>query len=240
MDLKCGNGAFVTGRDEARELAETMAGVAVGAGISARALLTNMDQVLGDCVGNALEVGEAVAYLKAQRRNPRLNELVMTLCSEALMLKDLANSEQEARAKLQQALDSGKAAECFAKMVAALGGPADLMENPWKHLPKAAVVRPVYTDKTGYVCAMDTYKIGATMIILGGQRKNFDQRLDHSVGFSDFIQIGDKIEAGKPIAVIHAANEDAFAAAEKQLQLSIQTSEEKPAETPIVYETVTA
>lgn len=239
MDLKCGNGAFVTGRDEARKLAETMAGVAVGAGISARALLTNMDQVLGDCVGNALEVGEAVAYLKAQRRNPRLNELVMTLCSEALMLKNLANSEQEARAKLQQALDSGKAADCFAKMVAALGGPADLMENPWKHLPKAAVVRPVYTDKTGYVCAMDTYKIGATMIILGGQRKNFDQRLDHSVGFSDFIQIGDKIEAGKPIAVIHAANEDAFAAAEKQLQLSIQTSEEKPAETPIVYETVT-
>ena len=240
MDLKCGNGAFMAGRDEARSLAKTMVSVAVGAGISARALLTNMDQVLGDCVGNALEVGEAIAYLKGERRNPRLNELVMTLCSEALMLKNLADGEQEARTKLQQALDSGKAAECFAKMAAALGGPSDLLEDPWKHLPKAAVIRPVYTDKTGYVSAMDTYKIGTTMIILGGQRKNFDQRLDHSVGFADFIQIGDRLETGKPIAVIHAANEDAFAAAEKQLRSSIQTSEEKPVETPIVYETVTA
>lgn len=240
MDLKCGNGAFMASRDEARSLAETMVSVAVGAGISARALLTNMDQVLGDCVGNALEVGEAIAYLKGERRNPRLNELVMTLCSEALMLKNLAADEQEARTKLQQALDCGKAAECFAKMTAALGGPSDLLEDPWKYLPKAAVIRPVYTDKTGYVSAMDTYKIGTTMIILGGQRKNFDQRLDHSVGFTDFIQIGDRVETGKPIAVIHAANEDTFAAAEKQLRSSIQTSEEKPVETPIVYETVTA
>lgn len=171
MDLKCGNGAFMASRDEARSLAETMVSVAVGAGISARALLTNMDQVLGDCVGNALEVGEAIAYLKGERRNPRLNELVMTLCSEALMLKNLAADEQEARTKLQQALDCGKAAECFAKMTAALGGPSDLLEDPWKYLPKAAVIRPVYTDKTGYVSAMDTYKIGTTMIILGGQRK---------------------------------------------------------------------
>lgn len=240
MDLKCGNGAFIAGADEAHRLAETMVGVAVGAGISARALLTNMDQVLGDCVGNALEVGEAVAYLKGERRNPRLNELVMALCGEALMLKGLASDEREARAKLRQALDGGKAAECFAKMVAALGGPADFLENPWDHLPKAPVVRPVYTDKTGYVSAMDTHKIGMTMITLGGQRKSFDQRPDHSVGFTGFIQIGDKLEKDTPIAVIHAANEDSFAAAQEQLRASIQTSEEKPVETPIVYETVTA
>ena len=156
------------------------------------------------------------------------------------MLKNIASSEQEARIKLQHALDSGKAAECFSKMTAALGGPTDLTENPWKHLPKAEIIRPVYTDKTGYVCAMDAYRIGSTMITLGGQRKNFDQRLNYSVGFSNFIQIGDKLDPEKPIAIIHAANEDTFAAAEKQLQLSIQTSDEKPVETLIVYETVTA
>ena len=239
IDLKCGNGAFMTGRDEARNLAKIMTTVAVNTGISARALLTNMDQVLGDCVGNALEVGEALAYLKNQRRNPRFNELTMTLCSEALMLKKLASSEQEAREKLRQALDSGKAVECFAKMVAALGGPSDFVEKPWDYLPKAAIVRPVYSDQTGYVSAMDTRRIGRTMILLGGQRKNFDQRLNLSVGFTDFIQIGDKLDAEKPIAVVHAANEETFAEAEKQLQLSVRTSDEKPVETPIVYETVT-
>lgn len=240
IDLKCGNGAFMATRDDARKLARIMVEVAEKSGVSAKALLTNMDQVLGESVGNALEIGEAIAYLKGDKRNARLHELTMSLCSEALLLKNTVASKQEAYDKLQQALDSGKATECFAKMVAALGGPSDLVEDPFKYLPKASVIRPVYADKTGYVRAMDTHKIGSTMITLGGQRKHLDQRLDLSVGFTDFVQIGDRLESDRPIAVVHAANEDTFAAAAKQLQSAVEISDEKPEETPIVYETLTA
>ena len=240
IDLKCGNGAFMARKEEARNLAQIMVKVAVGSGVSARALLSNMDQVLGESVGNALEVNEAIAYLKGEKRNSRLNELTLCLCSEALMLKNIVASKQEAYEKLQQALDTGKAAECFEKMVAALGGPADILEDPFRYLPKAPIIRPVYTDKTGYVCAMNTHKIGATMITLGGQRKHLDQRLDLSVGFTNFVQIGDKLEKDCPIAFVHAANEDSFTAAQKQLQSAIEFSDEKPVETPVVYETLTA
>ena len=240
MDIKTGNGAFMNKIEDARRLAQTMVAAAKGSGLSACAFLTNMNEVLGKNVGNALEVIEAVDYLKGKYRNPRLNEIVMTLCRESLMLNGLAQTQEEAMAKLQDALDSGKAAEKFAKMVAALGGPVDFMENTEKHLPKASVIRPVFAEKSGYVTAMDTYKIGSVVIVLGGQRKTLDQNVDYAVGFTDFVQIGDKVDSEKPIAVIHANSEDSFAEAEKMLRSTIQVGAEPPVKEPVVYETVAA
>lgn len=240
MDLKCGNGAFMTDLDEARTLARTMTAVAKGAGVRAEALLTDMNQVLGDCVGNALEVAAAVSYLKGERRNPRLHELTMALCGKALILTGLAADDNDARAKLERALDSGEALERFAKMVAGLGGPADFTDKPSEYLPAAAIVRPVFAERTGFVTAMDTRKIGETMIVLGGQRKNFDQRPDYAVGFTDFIKVGEEIPADRPIAVVHAESEDAFAEAEQRLRSAVSIGDERPAAGLIVYETVTA
>lgn len=240
MDLKCGNGAFMSNPEDARTLARTIVDVAAGAGMPTHAILTDMNQVLGRSVGNALEAAEAAAYLKGEYRDPRLHEITMALCAEALILKNLAAGREEAREKLQQALDSGKAAELFAKMVAALGGPADFMEDPWKYLPKAPIVRPVYARKDGYVSAMDTRSVGMAVILLGGQRKTPDQRLDYSVGFTDFAGIGEEVGSDRPVAMIHAANEETFAEAEKMIQNIVETSPEKPAESPVIYETVTA
>lgn len=240
MDLKCGNGAFMDNLDDARKLAKTIVAVAAGAGMPTNAILTNMNQVLGRTVGNAVEVAEAVAYLKGEYREPRLHEVTMALCAEALVLKNLASSREDARAKLQHALDSGKAAELFARMVAALGGPADFMDDPWKYLPKAPIVRPVYAKKDGFVSGMDTRGVGLAVIVLGGQRKTPDQKLDFSVGFTDFAQVGEEADKNHPIAVVHAANEETFAEAEQMLQNMVQTSEDKPAETPVIYETITA
>ena len=143
-------------------------------------------------------------------------------------------------AKLQKALDSGKAAEKFAEMIAALGGQVDFMENPEKHLPKAPIVRPVFAEKSGYVTAMDTHKIGSIVIVLGGQRKTLDQTVDYSVGFTDFVQIGEKLDSERPIAVIHANSETSFAEAEKMLRSTIQVGDEPPVKEPVVYETVAA
>lgn len=240
MDLKCGNGAFMDNMDAARNLAKTIVAVAKGAGMPTHAILTDMNQVLGTTVGNAVEVAEAVSYLKGESRNERLHEVTMALCAEALVLKNLATSRDDARTKLQQALDSGKAAELFAKMVAALGGPADFMENTSKYLPKAPIIRPVFAKQDGYINTMDTRQVGIAVIVLGGQRKVPDQKLDYSVGFTDFAQIGDEANMNKPIAMVHAANEETFAEAENMLQTFVQTSPDKPIEKPVIYETITA
>jgi thymidine phosphorylase len=240
MDIKTGNGAFMSKIEDARHLAQTMGAVAKGSGLAACAFLTNMDEVLGKNVGNALEVIEAVDYLKGEYRDPRFNEIVMTLCRESLILNGLARTQEEAMAKLQDALDSGKAAEKFAKMVAALGGPVDFIENPEKHLPKASVVRPIFAEENGYVTAMDTYKIGSAVIVLGGQRKTLEQTVDYAVGFTDFVQIGDKVDAEKPIAIVHANSENSFEEAKKMLRSTIQVGDEPPVKKPVVYETVAA
>lgn len=239
MDLKCGNGAFMDNIESARSLAKTMVSVASGCGLPARAVITNMSEVLGKNVGNALEVLEAIAYLKNKHRDPRMDEIVMTLCGEALMLKGLAKTRKSAETMLKKALDSGKAAEKFAQMVAALGGPADLIEQPEKHLPKAPIVRPVFAQESGYVTAMDAKGIGSTVIVLGGQRKTPDQQIDFSVGFTDFVQIGEKVGKDKPIAVIHANSEETFAEAEQMLRSTIQIGETEPVKAPVVFETVT-
>jgi len=240
MDLKCGSGAFMNNIEDARSLAKTMVKTAAGTGLSARALITNMSAVLGKNVGNALEVIEAISYLKGEYRDPRMNEIVMTLCGEALQLKGLAKTREDAMAKLQQALDSGKAAEKFAQMVSCLGGPADLIENPEKHMPKAPIIRPVYAEESGYVSAMDVRKIGETVIVLGGQRKTPDQQIDFAVGFTDFVQIGEKTDANTPIAMIHANSEETFAEAEKMLRSTIRVSDTQPVKEPVIYETVAA
>ena len=190
-------------------------------------------------VGNALEVAEAVSYLTGNKRDERLDAICMDLCAEALTLKSLAESDADAREKLRRALDSGKAAEIFAKMVAALGGPADFVEHPDKYLPDAPIVRPVFAERSGYVRSMDLPAVGAAITALGGRRKTFDQTLDPAVGLSDFIRIGEKTGKDRPLAVIHARNEESFAQAAKMVQNKVQTSAEQPAEAPLIYETIT-
>lgn len=241
VDLKCdvNPDSDALSLDDAKKLAAVIASTSKIAGLPTKVVLTDMNQVLGRTVGNALEVAEAIAYLKGDKRDERLDAICMDLCAEALTLKGLAASDGEAREKLRHALDSGKAAEIFAKMVAALGGPKDLIENPEKHLPEAPIVRPVYAERSGYVRAMDLPAVGAAMTALGGRRKTFEQTLDPAVGMSDFIRIGEKTGKDRPLAVIHARNEESFAQAAKIVQNKVQTSAEKPTEAPLIYETIT-
>ncbi len=239
MDIKCGNGAFMRDIGGARELARELVSVAVKAGLPTRALITDMNQVMGESVGTAVEINEAIAYLKGEKRNSRLSEAVSALGIEALLLSGLAANREEAELKIARALDSGKAAERFAKMVAALGGPADLIEKPADYLPCSAIVRPVFAERSGYVESTDTRKIGASVLVLGGQRRTADQRIDYSVGFSDFAQIGDRVDSQRPLAVIHAQSEESFAEAERMLREAVEIGENAPVSRPVVRETVT-
>ena len=197
-----------------------------------------MNQVLGRNVGNAVEVSEAVEYLKGKNIDSRLHTVTMRLCAELLVSANLAANLAEAENKLQKALDSGKALEIFAKMITMLGGPADFCDHPEKYLPKAQIIRPVYAPKTGYVTAMQTREIGMSVIGLKGGRTHPDQHLNYATGFTEFCQIGDCIDENTPLAFIHATTEDEFEKASAELQKYITISEQKPELSNPIIETI--
>lgn len=229
MDLKCGNGAFMDSLEHAEELASSIVRVANTAGTKTKAVITDMNQVLGKNVGNALEMVEAVEYLKGNNIDYRLHEVTMELCSELLISAKISNSLKEAKSKLQQALTSGIALEKFAQMVSALGGPHDFCDNPWKYLPKAKIIKPVFASKSGFISAMNTREIGLSIIELKGGRTAPEQKLDYATGYTDFCQIGDAVDNKTPLAIIHAQNEEDYNRAAQNLINSIIISDKKPA-----------
>ncbi|MFV0576216.1 MAG: thymidine phosphorylase [Vibrio sp.] len=246
MDVKVGSGAFMPTYEASEELAQSIVAVANGAGTKTTALLTDMNQVLASSAGNAVEVAEAVQYLKGEVnsrgevRNPRLHEVTMSLCAEMLVLAKLAENSEQAREKLQAVLDNGKAAECFGKMVAGLGGPKDFMDNYQSYLPKAEIIKPVYAKQTGTVIAMDTRAIGMVVVAMGGGRKVASDQIDYAVGFNQFIRLGETADDKTPLAMIHARSEEQWQQAANELQQAITVSNEAYQPTPVVYRQIRA
>ncbi len=239
MDVKVGSGAFMPTFEASEELAKSIVAVANGAGCRTSALLTDMNQVLASSAGNAVEVREAVRYLTGEYRNPRIHEVTMALCAEMLISAGLASDERDARTKLQAVLDNGKAAEIFGRMVTGLGGPADFMERYDHHLPKAAIVRPVYAANSGFVTAMDTRELGLAVVAMGGGRRAAGDKLDYAVGLTDFIRLGQSVDADKPIAMIHAQTEEQYAQAASMVQAAVRIGGERPEALPEVYRRIT-
>ncbi|KLV04462.1 thymidine phosphorylase [Photobacterium aquae] len=234
MDVKVGSGAFMPTYEASEELAKSIVAVANGAGTKTTALLTDMNQVLASTAGNALEVREAVQFLTGEYRNPRLFDVTMALCAEMLINSGLAEDLDQAMVKLQEGLDSGKAAECFGKMVAGLGGPADFMANYDNYLETAEIAKPVYAEQQeGYVYAMDTRALGMAVVGMGGGRRVPSDKIDYAVGLSDMIRLGDS--ADKPLAVIHARNEAQWEEAAKAVRAAITIADTQPEPTPVVY-----
>lgn len=238
MDVKAGSGAFMPTYEKSIELAKSIVGVANGAGCKTTALITNMNQVLASSAGNAVEVREAVQFLTGEYVNPRLHEVTMALCAEMLQLSGLAKDEQEAITKLQTVLDNGKAAEVFGKMVSALGGPADFIENYDNYLEKSEIIRPVYSKNTGFVQSMDTRAIGIAVVNMGGGRKRTTDGIDYSVGFTEFISLGDEASKNKPLALIHARSEAQFTAAEIEIQRAVICGAKKLESEQQVYDRI--
>lgn len=239
MDVKVGSGAFMPTYEASEELAKSIVAVANGAGTKTTAILTDMNQVLASSAGNAVEVREAVRFLTGEYRNPRLLEVTMASCAEMLVLGKLAENTEDARAKLMEALDNGKAAECFGKMVAGLGGPADFVENYDNYLEKAEIIKPVYATETGVVSAMDTRAIGMAVVSMGGGRRVATDEIDYAVGFDNFIRLGEVADSDKPLAVIHARTEEQWEEAAKALRSAITVGGEYTP-TPEVYRQIRA
>ncbi|MHA7002694.1 thymidine phosphorylase [Aeromonas schubertii] len=239
MDVKVGSGAFMPTFEASEELAKSIVAVANGAGCRTTALLTDMNQVLASSAGNGVEVREAVRYLTGEYRNPRIHAVTMALAGEMLISAGLASDESEARAKLQAVLDNGKAAEIFGRMVTGLGGPSDFMERYDSYLPKSAIVRPVYADRSGVVSSMDTRGLGLAVVAMGGGRRAPADRLDYAVGLTDFVRLGHEVNADKPLALIHAQSEDQYAQAAAMVKAAIRIGDDIPEALPEVYRRIT-
>jgi thymidine phosphorylase len=237
MDVKTGSGAFAAKMEMAQELATSIVTVANGAGLPTTALITDMDQVLGRHVGNALEVAETVDYLTGNQ-DGRLHDVVMSLAAEMLVLGKIDDTIDAARSRAEQSVASGAAAEVFAKMVAALGGPADFMDKAQSYLPSAPVIRPCFAQNSGYVTGMDAREVGVAVVGLGGGRRRASDGIDYAVGLSDVCHAGDEVNCEKPLAMIHAASEDAADAAEAELRAAIRVGEADTNTLPIVHQRI--
>ena len=238
LDVKVGSGAFMPTYDKSVELAESMVGVGNGAGMKTSALLTDMSQPLAPCAGNAIEVQASIDYLTGKSRPARLHEVTIALCAQMLVLGGLAKDTADAVAKLEAALASGRAAEIFGKMVSGLGGPADLVENPGKHLEAAPLVRPVPAPRGGFISAVKCRELGLAVVSLGGGRRRPQDSIDFAVGFTEYAELGAKVEAGQPLAMVHARTESQVAQAIAEVQAAYVIGEQSQDIPPAVYRPV--
>ncbi|KAB1439118.1 thymidine phosphorylase [Pseudodesulfovibrio senegalensis] len=239
MDVKFGSGAFMEQFEDARELAESIAHVATGAGVPTVALLTDMNQVLGSSVGNSLEVMEAVKFLTNERAEPRLAEVTRALTAEMLVLARIAQDTRDGGKRVDKALSSGRAAEVFGRMVAGLGGPADFMERWHDHLTVAPVTLPVYPKQPGFVASMVNRDVGLALVNMGGGRTRPDQEIDHSVGLSRFAHVGDAVGPDAPLCLIHAQDSAQAEQAAQAVLTAVTVTDDRPAESgPVVRERI--
>ena len=239
MDVKCGSGAFCDTEEMARDLARSLVDVANLAGLPTVALITDMDRVLGREVGNALEVAETVAYLTGRgAREPRLHEVTMALAGEMLVLGELAADATEGRAKAEAALADGRAAETFARMVSALGGPHDFIEHSGRYLGHAPVVKSCTAGRSGHVVGMNAREVGIAVVELGGGRRHADDAIDSSVGLTEFVEVGRQVRSGEPLCLVHAASEADADQAIALIRRAVRIEETAPREIPAILERI--
>ncbi|HZH08782.1 MAG TPA: thymidine phosphorylase [Microvirga sp.] len=240
MDVKFGSGAFMDNAKDARALAESLVLVANGAGLPTSALLTDMNQPLASAAGNAVEMAYAVDYLTGRRREQRFHEVTVELSAEMLVLGKIAPDIGEARAKVERAISSGKAAEVFQRMVTALGGPADFLENHEKHLQAAPVIRPIHAERSGIVQSIATRDVGVAVVALGGGRTRPQDPIDHAVGLTQLAEIGETVDASRPLAIVHARSEEAAREAERMVRAAYHLGDAKAAPGALVLERIGA
>ncbi len=213
LDVKCGTGAFMATPEDARALACALVDTARGAGCPTVALITDMNQPLAPVAGNALEVAAAMEALATPSSHPTLTAVTEALGGEALALAGLARTPGDGAAMVLEAMRSGRAAERFGAMVAAQGGPGNFTDRWRAHLPRAAVMRPLPCPRAGVLAAVDGRALGHAVIGLGGGRRVESDAVNPAVGLSHIARIGARLDAGEPLCLIHATDEDAAAAA---------------------------
>ena len=237
LDVKAGSGAFMKSTDDARRLATALVTTANGAGSPTAALISDMDEPLAPVMGNALEVTVCMEVLAGNRAAaPRLYDLTVALGGKLLSLAGVEN-EDEGEAAVAKAIDSGQAMERFSRLVAELGGPPD-MEADWHtHLPKAPVIRDVVAPEGGHLASVNGEALGLTVVGLGGGRRVETDKIDPSVGITEFAPLGTKFARGDRICQVHARSDAVAQEAEAAILAAIALGD-KPESRPLIREVI--
>jgi pyrimidine-nucleoside phosphorylase len=225
LDVKFGRGAFMKDKPKARELAQALVSVSTAMGKPTRAVLTAMDEPLGRAVGNAVEVAESIDCLRGNGPADTM-EVTYALGEQMLLLAKVVQTSEEARARLQRSISSGVALTKFREMVVAQGGDARVMDEPTR-LPQARIQETLVAQRAGFVCDVDAMGIALAALRLGAGRAKAEDKVDHAVGVSDLVKVGEYVENGAPLCRIHANGEDALAEAKAMLAKVIVVGDER-------------
>jgi len=223
LDVKVGRGAFMPDASSARVLAETMVELAESLGLRASALLTAMDEPLGCMVGNALEVREAVECLRGAGP-PDLRDVTLDLCVEAVMVGGTRGDPNAVRSELAALLDGGSALDRFARLIERQGGDPGVTDN-LDLLPSAPVTRDFVAPAAGYVTLLDARQIGMGAVQLGAGRMTVDDKIDPAVGFDVRCRVGEAVERGQPLVIVHAKDDDSAAMAVDRVAAAVTLGE---------------
>lgn len=232
LDVKTGSGAFMKQEAEAKALAEEMVKIGKNAGRRTVAVISDMDQPLGFAVGNALEVREAIETLRGNGPEDFL-ELCLTLGSQMLMAGGKAESAREAEEMLRAVIADGSALGKLAEFVEAQGGDGSAVYHP-ELLPQAAIQEPVAAPESGYLSRIVCDEVGICSLILGGGRETKESEIDLSVGLVLCKKVGDYVEAGEPLAVIHANDADRAEQARARYLKACTIAGEAPERMPFI------
>lgn len=238
LDVKVGSGAFMKTLDDARALARALVDTANGAGCKTAALITDMSQPLAAAAGNALEIVEVMETLTGQAISAPLWDLTIALGGEALVLAGLADDALEGEDQIEEALQSGRAAETFGRMIAALGGPHDFVERFPDRLAAAPVVMEVRAETAGFIAAIDGEALGHAVVHLGGGRLKAGDRVNPAVGLSDLAPLGEPMAKGEAFALVHAANQADAERAVAEVRAAYRLGDVAPDEPDLVFERV--
>lgn len=238
LDVKVGSGAFMKDITQACDLANALVETGTTAGCPTRAVISDMNQPLAPALGNGLEVMEALRVLTGDRVNGPLARLSAALGGLALTQVGLTESLKTGAQAVTDALADGRAAERFSRMVAAMGGPVTLLDDPDRFLPRASMIRNVMADRAGYVAEMDGEAMGHAVIALGGGRQVETDRIDPAVGLSDVLPLGSWIEIGQPLLRIHAKHSEDADRAEDILRAAISIADTEPDLPPLIHERI--
>ena len=235
LDVKVGSGAFMKSVDEAKVLAENMVRIGKGCGRNIAALLTDMNTPLGDAIGNSLEVIEAAEVLKGNRQND-LYEVSVSLATEIISLC-FGYSEDDARAKVIECINSKNAFKKMKEWVCAQGGDANCLDD-YNLFDKAEFSLEVKANADGYIYSMNAEGIGIASVVLGAGRVSKDDSIDYSAGIILSKKTGDKVSLGDVLCTLYSNNEETLKSAEKQYLQSVKISKTKPEKAPLIYKIV--
>lgn len=230
LDVKYGDGAFMTELEGAKELARVMVDIGNGLGRKVKAALSSMDQPLGSAIGNALEFREAIEVLTGKKSDTALARVSRQLAAELLAMSGVCRNREEADAKVEETLTSGKAAEKLKEMIKHQDGNPGIVDDPDK-LPQAPIKHAVKATDGGYLKGIAARQLGLAALGLGAGRLKKSDVINPAVGIIMHKRIGDKISSGDILAVVHAADADTAKIAEKRILEAISTSSE-PVDAP--------